>query len=39
MRRRIASINDQAIGESARLLNWLFGPRPDGHAGLSRLWL
>ena len=40
MRRRIASINDVAIAESARLFHWdRTAPRPEGHAGLSELGL
>ncbi len=40
MRRRIASINDVAIEESARLFHWDRGsPRPEGHSGLSALGL
>ncbi|MEQ8898245.1 MAG: nuclear transport factor 2 family protein [Roseovarius sp.] len=39
MRRRIASINDQPISESARLMRWPQGRRPDDHPGLSELRL
>jgi len=39
MRRRIASINDLAIGESERKYHWPLGRRPDGHPGLSDLGL
>jgi hypothetical protein len=39
MARRIASINDLAIAESARLFRWPLGPRPDGHPGLDDLGL
>lgn len=39
MRRRIASINDLAIGESDRLFRWSSGRRPDGHEVLSELGL
>ncbi len=40
MRRRIASINDVPIEQSARLFHWDRGaPRPDLHAGLSALGL
>ena len=40
MRRRIASINDVAIEEPARLFHWDRGsPRPEGHSGLSALGL
>lgn len=39
MRLRFASINDQAIRESERLLRWPEGPRPAGHPGLSQLGL
>jgi len=39
MRRRIASINDLAIGESDRLFRWPLGRRPDGHPSLSALGL
>jgi uncharacterized protein len=39
MRRRIASINDLPIAESARLYHWPLGPRPAGHAELSQLGL
>ena len=37
MQRRIASINDLPIAESARLLRWPLGRRPDEHQGLSEL--
>jgi nuclear transport factor 2 (NTF2) superfamily protein len=39
MRRRIASINDLPIVESARKYHWPLGPRPDDHPGLSELGL
>lgn len=39
MRVRIASINDQPIGESQRLYRWPLGRRPDDHLGLSDLGL
>lgn len=39
MRRRIASINDLAIGEADRLFHWPLGRRPDDHPGLSELGL
>jgi len=39
MRRRIASINDLPIPESARLYHWPQGRRPDDHPGLSDLGL
>lgn len=40
MRRRMASINDRAIGESARLLRWdRSAARPAEHPGLSDLGL
>ena len=39
MERRIASINEAAIGEADRLLLWPLGPRPDDHPGLSALGL
>ncbi|TPG52619.1 DUF1348 family protein [Sphingomonas glacialis] len=39
MRRRIASINDLAIEEGARLFHWPLGPRPQDHAGLTDLGL
>ena len=35
MRRRIASINDLPIPESARKYHWPLGRRPDDHPGLS----
>jgi nuclear transport factor 2 (NTF2) superfamily protein len=37
MRRRIASINDLAIGETERRCHWPLGRRPDDHPGLSEL--
>jgi len=37
MRRRIASINDASIEESARKFHWLPGPRPPDHPSLSDL--
>lgn len=37
MRRRIASINDLAIGEGERKFHWPLGRRPDDHPGLSDL--
>jgi nuclear transport factor 2 (NTF2) superfamily protein len=37
MRRRIASINDLPIAESARKYHWPLGRRPDEHPGLSQL--
>lgn len=37
MRRRIASINDAAIGENDRRYHWPLGPRPKDHPGLSEL--
>ena len=37
--RRIASINDLAIGEQERLFRWPQGRRPDNHPGLSDLGL
>ncbi len=37
MRRRIASINDLAIGEADRLFRWPLGRRPDDHPGLGDL--
>lgn len=37
MQRRIASINDLAIGETERKFRWPAGPRPDDHPGLSEL--
>jgi uncharacterized protein len=39
MRRRIASINDLPIAESARKYHWSLGRRPDDHPGLSALGL
>jgi len=39
MQRRIASINDLPIAESARKFHWPLGPRPDAHPGLSDLGL
>jgi uncharacterized protein len=39
MARRIASINDLAIGEAERLFHWPQGRRPDDHPGLSELGL
>jgi nuclear transport factor 2 (NTF2) superfamily protein len=39
MQRRIASINEQPIPESARLFHWPAGRRPDDHPGLSELGL
>ena len=39
MRRRIASINDLAIGAEERLFHWPQGRRPDDHLGLSELGL
>ena len=39
MQRRIASINDLAIGESDRKFHWPMGRRPDDHPGLSDLGL
>jgi hypothetical protein len=40
MRRRLASINDLPIEESARLFHWdSSGPRPDEHPGLTELGL
>jgi uncharacterized protein len=37
MARRIASINDLPIAESARKFFWPLGPRPADHPGLSEL--
>ncbi len=37
MQRRIASINEHPITESARAFHWAIGRRPDDHAGLSEL--
>jgi nuclear transport factor 2 (NTF2) superfamily protein len=39
MRRRIASINDRPIAESARKFFWPLGRRPDDHPGLHDLGL
>jgi nuclear transport factor 2 (NTF2) superfamily protein len=39
MRRRIASINDLAIEQSARHFHWPLGRRPDNHLELSDLGL
>jgi nuclear transport factor 2 (NTF2) superfamily protein len=39
MRRRIASINDLAIGADDRKFRWSPGRRPDEHAGLTELGL
>ncbi len=39
MARRIASINDLHILESARKFHWPLGRRPDDHPGLSELGL
>ena len=39
MHRRLASINDLPIAESARKYHWPLGRRPDGHPGLSELGL
>ena len=39
MQRRIASINDLPIAESARKYDWPLGVRPDDHPGLSELGL
>lgn len=39
MRRRLASINDQAITQSERKFRWPQGRRPDDHPGLSELGL
>jgi nuclear transport factor 2 (NTF2) superfamily protein len=39
MHTRIASINDLPIAEGDRLFRWPAGRRPDGHAGLTELWL
>ena len=39
MRRRIASINDLPIPESARKYHWPLGRRPDDHPGLTELGL
>jgi nuclear transport factor 2 (NTF2) superfamily protein len=39
MRKRYATINDLAIGESERLFRWPQGRRPDDHPGLSELGL
>jgi nuclear transport factor 2 (NTF2) superfamily protein len=39
MRRRIASINDLAIGDGERKFHWPSGPRPLAHPGLTDLGL
>ncbi|MCI0467612.1 MAG: DUF1348 family protein [Beijerinckiaceae bacterium] len=39
MRRRLASINDLPISESARKYRWPLGRRPDDHPSLSELGL
>jgi uncharacterized protein len=39
MQRRIASINDLAIGDADRKFHWVSGPRPEDHPGLSDLGL
>jgi hypothetical protein len=39
MQRRYASINDLAIDESERLMDWPLGRRPDSYASLSELGL
>lgn len=39
MKRRIASINDLAIGEKDRKYHWPLGRRPDHHDELSELGL
>lgn len=39
MGRRIASINDLAIGEAERKFHWPLGRRPDDHPSLSDLGL
>lgn len=39
MARRIASINDVAITERERLLQWPLGRRPEGYPGLEELGL
>ncbi len=39
MRRRLASINDLAIGEADRRFRWPPGRRPDDHPGLTDLGL
>ena len=39
MRRRIASINELPIEETARKFHWPLGRRPDDHPGLSDLGL
>jgi len=39
MKFRHASINDIPIKESERLFQWLHGPRPNDHPGLSDLGL
>lgn len=39
MAERHASINDVRIGAGERLFNWLLGPRPADHPGLTALGL
>jgi uncharacterized protein len=39
MARRIASINDLAIGPAQRLFHWPQGPRPESYPGLGDLGL
>lgn len=39
MERRFSSINDLPITAADRKFHWDFGPRPDGHPGLSELGL
>jgi nuclear transport factor 2 (NTF2) superfamily protein len=39
MTRRLASINDLPITESARKFFWPLGRRPDEHPGLSHFGL
>jgi len=39
MASRYASINDLPILEADRKYHWAFGPRPEGHPGLSDLFL
>lgn len=39
MQRRLASINDLPIQETARKFHWTLGRRPDDHPGLSELGL